>query len=241
MPFLHLDPALSTPIVSTAGAPLTSVGETLASLQEDLIEELGNRDPGSVKTAKWINRAYKYLASILDIKQLFASIQFNSTANQPIYQLPANVAWVRELSVVDPGNYPSGGYNLIPIDADTYRKLSDDDTNLPANYFREGNLLVLYPTPREVKTYALEARIRPAPLVNPTDSPIIPPEYHEALLLRAKHVAFRALKSYTESGIARNDMISDLRGVEDSDANEDAEIPRGVRPIRDQRDYNRLR
>jgi hypothetical protein len=242
MPYILLNPATAAAApASTAGAPLTSVGATLATLQADLREELGNRsDVDDPKAAKWINKAYQYLCSILTIKELFRELTINTVAAQPLYLIPTNVAFVRQVSLIDAVTYPvEGGIDLSPIDFDTYRKLPDDATNYPSAWFREQRMIVIYPTPRAVYPISIDFKVRPADLVNPTDSPIIPAEFHEALLLRAKHTAWRALKAFTEAGMARNDFVTDLGAVENTDAKE--EVFGSVRPVRSARDINRLR
>lgn len=242
MPFILLDPSTAAAApASSAGAPLSNVGETLGSFRADLLSELGNRAGADVATSKldkWINKAYEYVASILTIKELFASLQISLVAGQPLYLLPANVAWLRKLSVVDDFNYAEGGRQLLNIDAAMYRSLpvSSDE---PTNYFREGRMLVLWPTPKEARTLVVDFRVRVQDLTLETHSPILPPEFHDSILLRAKQVAMRALKDYQGSAVARSDFIADIKPLQDTDANEAGEEYRTLRPIRSKRDLYR--
>jgi hypothetical protein len=234
VPYVQLDSTLAAAAPTTnAGAPLTSLGDTLADFRSDLIQELGNRSDLAGGVDRYINKAYKYLCSVLTIKETFAEVLLNLVADQSLYNIPNSVAWVRSLSIQDTVNYPvAGGAKLVPMDLDEYRKLPDDTVNLPGNYFREQRIIGIYPTPRASYNVIMNFKVRPDPLVNDTDSPILPVDFHETLLLRAKHTAFRALKDYVAAGIARNDMVTDLRSIENTDAMEQGEIPSGIRPIR---------
>lgn len=244
MPYILLDPLVAAAApATTAGQPLTSVGETLSTLQTTLQEEMGNRgDVDAVKAAKWINTAYKYLCSVLNIKDLFPEVALSLTSGQSLYLIPSSVAWVKSIALVDAVNNPvNGGEPLTSIDDNTFRKLPEDTINFPSMYLRDQRLVAIYPEPRASYTAIMKFKVRPSDLVSSTDSPILPPEFHEALVLRAKHVGFRTLKNHVESGIARNDFATDIRSIEDADAMERNEMPMGVRPIRKASDFKRLR
>lgn len=244
MPYIVVNPltAAAAP-ATTAGAPKMSVGATLASLRADLLGELANRsDATPTKLNSWINKAYEYMCSILDLDDLKADAAFNLVADQPLYNLPEAAASVQGVRVIDTANYPiDGGINLTGMDFDLYSKLPNDTVGLPRAYFVKSRVLGIYATPRVTTSAVLSFKVRPDPLVADTDSPILPPEFHETLLLRAKHTAMRALKDYTGAGLARNDFVADIRAINDNDAATKAEVPHSVRPIFKASDLNRLR
>ena len=246
MPYIVLDPTTATVIpAGTLGVPRTSYGKTLADFRAELREELGNRSDiatNDVRVDNWINKAYRYVCSIITVKESFAPISFSLVAGQPLYLLPDAVSWVKDAALADTTDYPiSGGSPLTPMDLDTYRKLPENTQGLPefpTAYFREGRMLVIYPTPTAVQTVVLNVKVRPKPMTGTTDSPYLPEEFHDSILLRAKHVGFRALKAYTEAGIARNDFVSDIETLEDADSKE--EVQASVRPARSERDLRRM-
>ena len=244
MPYIVVNPASAAAApVTTAGAPKTSVGQTLADLREDLWEELAKRaDATPTLRDKWINKAYEFMCGILNLNDLKADVAFNLVAGQPLYNLPQAAAAVLGVHVIDDVNYPTdGGIDLVGMDYNLYLKLPSDDVGLPRSYFVESRVLGIYATPRETTSAVLSFKVRPDPLVLDTDSPILPVEFHETLLLRAKHTAMRALKDYTGAGLARNDFVSDIRAIQDNDARTQSEIPHSIRPARKASDLNRLR
>lgn len=236
MPYIALDPTLAAPAPAVIlGAPLTSVGETLDSLQTKLKQSLGNRaDATPALMAGWINEAYKHLASILKLRVLTGSFELPLTSSQPFYLLPAGVKSVTRMAVIDTDTYPEGGRALDKIDEHLWRRLADT-IDEPTGYFTSQRMLVVWPTPLSARTAVVDCIVRVQPLVNPTDSPVLPEDLHEALRLRARHVAFRDLRMYTDAAAAQNDFISTLKPLRDSDADEREEEYTTMTPIRKSR------
>lgn len=237
MPYIAFDPATAAAApASTLGAPLTSIGWTFADYQVRLLEELGNTaDATLVRRKLWINDAYKHLLGLLKMQEMKGTIEQATVAAQPLYLVPSNVRSVLRVGVIDDETYTTqGGRKLTLIDEHSYRMLPDTDAE-PVSYFRYGRMLVLYPTPDDVRTMIWEVVARPASLVDDTDSPIVPEEFHEAILLRAKHVGFRALRRYTDAAAAQNDFVSTIRFLRDAEADEEEDKQASVIPIRSAR------
>lgn len=232
MPFIAFDPtaAEAAPTVSL-GAPNTSVGETLASLQATMSLELGDRDDyDATRAAGWINKAYQQLAGMVDVNELMASFSGSLVVGQPLYLLPS-VAQVIGVSIIDATTYREGGIPLEMTDRDSYRAYRDLDGE-PLLYFRYNQLLVFYPTPLNIRTYSADVKVRPQPLVDPTDSPILPPEMHDALSLFAISRAMRALRDYKGAQLAYNDGLSSLRSLINNEAEESASMDSHFVPVR---------
>lgn len=247
MPFRALDPttAVAAP-VTTLGAPLTSVGETLSSLRSELFLQLGSRaDTDNPRLNKWLNWAYRNLAGMLKLGELKGSLRIDLVVDQPFYKVPIQVRSVINLSVRDSTRYYKGGINLLKSDEYEYRRYADNAATKPylspLNWFRFGRMLVVFPDPVYVLPVDMEFWIRPDDMVADTDSPILPPEFHEPLLLHARHRAFRSLRLYTEAKEAENDFLVALRPLIDNDAEEEAEAPRGLTVARKASDLTRVR
>lgn len=223
MPYTVLSESAAAVIPSAGvGDPLTSAGETLLSLRTELLLLLGSRNDVSPERAGlWINFSYIDLASSLDLDDLKGSLGFDLVAGQELYLLPDEVMATRDAAVIDTVTYGElGGRPLTKTDLSAYRLhsvLSDE----PREYFRERNLLVLWPTPKNIRTVALDFWIRPARLVDDTDSPILPYEWHEAILLNARKKGFAALLEFDKALAAENDFISLVRRKTDRDERED--------------------
>lgn len=223
MPYLVLDPSIAAaaPVV-TAGNPLTSTGETLLSLRNELRLMLGNRgDIPQTRYDLWLNQAYIDVATSLDIDVLRSSYGFTTVADQPFYMLPAAVFSTRGASLINTVLYPeTGGKPLEKSNLDEFRA-AKYVRDVPRSYFREGKMLVLWPVPDQAYTIAVDYVVRPSYMVNPTDSPILPLEFHEVILQAARQKGFAALLEFDKSVVANNDFVDLVRRKEDSGASED--------------------
>lgn len=235
MPYIVLDESLAETAESvTIGAPLTSVGMTFADFKTELAAELGSRTDvttASTRLALWINWAYRNVAAMLTIKELQGSFAQPVIDDQPFYALPVQVAWIRRVSVIDDTNFLAGGRELEMIDESAYRLLADLDDE-PTRYFRYRRMLVLWGTPDTSYDLSIDCRIRPDSLVDATDSPLLPEEFHESILLYSRYRAFRSLRLYSEATVALNDALAVLRPLLNTDAEEMDGAIQQVQPVR---------
>lgn len=234
MPFITLDPSTAVPApVTTIGDPLTNEGETLASLRAELKLSI-IREIEPQRLNKWINDAYLHLAGMLTVGEMFASLSIPTVVDQPLYLLPKVVAWIKQIPLNDPALYSVvGGKNMVMTDLAGYRDLPDYPstyTYAPQKWFRQGRLLALWPKPPTAAAVTVDFRIRPNKLTLETHSPILPEEFHEPLLLRARYVAFSRLKMFNEANLAQNDFVASLRDLVNTDAEEVAGKPASFYP-----------
>lgn len=236
MPFQVIDPAdaLAAPVTSI-GAPLTSVGETLASLLDELTAELADRTDldsallsDTERKTKLINWAYRHICSIINLPSLRGSIEFDITTDYDFYLVPTQVAVAKKFSVIDTTNYARGGIELEKIDLGLYRELPDSTLittfSEPTKWFPYDiagqRLIVVWPTPSNDRVAALDCKIRPTILEDPTDSPIIAEEYHEALLRGAMHRAEWIARNKAAAREEYNEMLTILRPIIDTEGDE---------------------
>lgn len=228
MPYVAIDPttAAAAP-VTTIGNPLVSQGETLATLRAELQLQIIRTGTGAddARYNKWINLAYRHVAAMVTLNEMMGSLAITTAASQPLYLLPQSVAWIKQIPLSDPSLFPySGGRNMGMIDLAGYRELPDvpawGNSFGPYKYFRFGRVLVLWPTPMAVKTVIIDFRVRPNDLTLDTHSPLLPQEWHEPILLRARYVAFRSLQMFDKSAIAQNDFVSCIRELINTDSEE---------------------
>lgn len=245
MPYTLLDPATAAAApITTIGAPLTSVGETLATMRAWLTNALSNRTtllPAQYNA--WINTAYRQITGMVKPLELDGNVQLALVANQPLYLLPANVAYTRDMSLADPTDFQSGGRPLEKIDLPKYRRLPSAPYGTismpPRSWFRFGRMAVIWPTPLAAYTAVLDCKCSILSLVNDTDSPILQQDLHFAIELLAKRVALRDLKAYQEAAIAQNDFLEYFRPLLNTDAEENADAEFTFQPAREAGDiYN---
>jgi hypothetical protein len=219
MPYIALNPAdgVAAPI-TTVGAPLTSEGVTLAEMRGQLNLMLGGRsDITNTTLDYWINAAYTDIASSLEIDELKASLAINLVVGKALYLLPKVVRAIRQVSVIDAVTYGDlGGRKLEKSDLAKYRR-SSNRSDEPTEYFREKDLLVLWPTPVAVRVLSLDIWIRPDKMVNDEDSPILPFEWHEVILKNARSKAHSDLREFSRAAMAENDFVNLVRRKDSPD------------------------
>lgn len=235
MPYIVLDPSAAEAAPSTtAGEPLTSTGKTLASMRTMVRTMMGGRsDITSAQIDEVINNAYIDIATSTEGKT--ASLLLQTVAGQPLYLLPAVVANIQSISLVD-DTLPEGGKKLDKKDKSYYRDKPVVDDDVPSFYFREGNLLVLYPTPDAVYDMAVDFRIRPIRLTDDTHSPILDDEWHETIELNARHKLFSILQEFDKTPQTNNEVTDLVRRRKGEEEGEDEnKLIRSSVPHRDPR------
>lgn len=252
MPFTVLDPSTAEAApVTSIGAP-GSDGMQLQDIREEILLDLQGRTDIVVgddytRLDRWINWGYLNMCQLLDIKELWASLAITTVADQPLYTMPAALAWIKKVVVDDPTEFVLlGGEELAEIDLDTYRGLPDSDEVdftplLPQSWFRYQRMAVLWPTPDAAYDLAIDCRIRPLPLTDPQDCPLLPEEFHEAIVYSALARAWRALRNPQAAAIAQNDALMVIRPLINTDAEERTAMHAGFAPARSRADLYRGR
>ncbi len=223
MPYIVLDQTLAKAApATTIGNPVQGQpGETLATLRTELMAQLlGRDDLTPTRSDRFINQGYTDLVTSLELPELNASLGITLDVDQPFYALPYVAMATENVSIVNTTNYASGGRPLSKIDKSKYRKLplkSDE----PDAFFREGGMIVLWPTPKTARTIALDFHIRPVWMTLDTHQPFLGVEWHEAILLASVWKALSGLKEYDKALIAKNEYQSYVAGRKDPVAAED--------------------
>jgi len=241
MPFGPISKSLAAAAGAfTAPAPLTSVGETRLSLETMLRDALNN--PTDIQFATkyqtWINQAYRDMASSLELPELEATYSLTTVASQPLYTIPAGVAYTKDAVLTDPTTYPNGGTPLRRIDLDYYRRLAEGTGYLQA-WFEHNGVYVIWPAPTGAQTVVFDVRVRPTDLTADNHSPILPVELHEGIYLLARHKALRDRREWKEAALARNDYVAFLRDRIDLRAQARVGSRAGLRPARSEYDLIR--
>ena len=234
MPYLVLDPTTAATAPTTViGAPLTSYGKTLDSMSSELLARLGGRaDIDASRITGWINDAYTSLAANLTIEELKSSIALPLVVDQPLYLLPECILTTISVANIDTTDFPTyGGNELEKKDLDWFLK-EPMWSGYPTSFFKQGQMLVIYPTPDDTYGLAVNFWIRPADLVATTDSPIFGREWHEAVLLGARYRAHSALLEWDMAQLAENEFINFVRRMPDKTAQEKTGQVGRVRIIR---------
>lgn len=225
MPFLALDPALAEPaVVTTLGAPIQGVGMSLAEFRGRLNLQLGGRpDITPPMLDQWINAAYIDVCSSLELNELSGSLALDLINSQSLYMLPAVVRAIKMVSVIDSDTYGElGGRSLTMTDLKAFRK-APDRVDEPTEYFRSGDILVVYPSPVSVRTLSLDIWIRPQKLLLDTDCPVLHEEWHEPILRNARTMAHSDLREFDKAAVTSNDYVEMVRRKESTEVLEEGD------------------
>lgn len=241
MPYLVLNPAIAqaAPVLAF-GAPETAathpMGKSLLGLRNRLILELGKRTDIPVPNwNEWINDAYLDLWTSLDLPDRRTSFGLTLTAGQPFYLMPPSVDGIRAVSATDT-DFTTVGGPLVNTDAASYRKLPIRSGD-PEQWFREKNMLVLWPTPSKAFAVSVDITLSPAPLVNDTDYPILEDKWHDALYRLAKARSWDAVQNDVKAGLNTNEaarLVSRRLSRDEEDS--ETKYPT-IRPVGTRRDF----
>lgn len=235
MPYIVLDPsAAEAAPATTAGEPRTNAGKTLASMRARVRMMMGGRfDLTNAQIDEAINDAYVDIATSTEGKT--ASLLLETVAGQPLYLLPSVVANIQSIALTD-SSLPEGGRKLDKRDKSYYRDKPIVDDDIPSFYFREGDLLVLYPSPDAAYDVAVDFRIRPIRLTDDTHSPILEDEWHETIELNARHKLFSILQEFDKTPQTNNEVVDLVRRRKGDEEGEDENrLIRSSVPHRDPR------
>jgi hypothetical protein len=245
MPFIVLDSAAAqaAPVVSFGAVETAAqhpAGKSLLALRTILKLELGQRpDIPDPIWNEWINDGYQDFYSTLRLPESKASFPLATVTSQPMYLMPPVVNYIRSISGADPMFTTQGG-ELTNIDEDSYRKLPVR-TGTPEYWFREKNILVLWPTPDQVFNLAVDITVKPAPLVADTDYPALEDKWHESLKMAAKYRAWTGVQNDTKSALTQNEMTRQIQRRGDAEADDKNTEYAGLRPVFRRTDITRLR
>lgn len=249
MPSYVLDPTIAqaAPVVAF-GQPeaigLHPFGKSLGAMRARLIKELGNRTDLAPagdysQIDEWINDSYSDLYASLDLPDANRSFSITLTVGQPFYLLPAVVDTVRDVSGVDASD-GSTTAALRKTDAFAYRKMPVR-LDQPTHWFREQQMLVVWPTPSAADILSVDCKITVAKLTDPATYPALNDKWHEALFKGAKYRGWEALQNDTKSLTTQNEMARLVKRKNEQVEGDQAETYPSFRPVFSERDIQRLR
>lgn len=246
MPYVALDPTLAAAAPAiTYGLPEAASkhprGKSLLSMRTRLRVELGNRSAVDLPDAtvdEWINDSYLDMTGGMEFAENKKSFSFTTVVGQPFYLLPTTVDGVRTVSGYDPST-DTVGTALEKSDAFKYRKRPTQDGD-PLEWFREQQMLVLWPTPDRVLTLTVDAKILYAKLALDTDYPAIEDKWHEALFQGAKARGWEALQNDTKAELSNNRQARLISRKDDMDGRDQDDMYPSMRPVFSRRDLMNL-
>jgi hypothetical protein len=205
-----------------------------------LILELGNRTdiPVSIWN-EWINDGILDLWTALDLPESKRSFEMQLRDGQMLYLLPATVDTVRNASVIDTED-ANNGLSLDKIDSPMYRKLPTA-CGAPTAWFREQNIIVVWPTPDDDYTLTVDAKVKPAKLTLDTQYPIFEDKLHEQVFNAAKARAWTGVQNDIKAQLTENRLAGQIQRRSDRDARDNENEYPTMRVVRSHKDIMRIR
>lgn len=75
---------------------------------------------------------------------------------------------------------------------------------IPTTWFKLGNVINVFPSPKDAMTVRLRYYATPTPLVNATDVPSIPAQFVELLVVGAAYRVLQVKDNYDQAGVLQN-------------------------------------
>ena len=242
MPYDLISPSAAVVVLSPElGAPLRDQGMTFRDFKKALSDMLGGRDDIDEDViARWVNFGYQDLCSMLDLDELRGSVSISTAIDSAQYYLPYTVRVIDTVGLYDSSPVFWGRSKSRPLakkDLAWYRA-QKDGSGQPFAFFTQGRVLVLYYTPNTVISLSVDCMIRPQPMANELDCPIIPDEWNEGILKAARQSAYSELEEFDKMVLAQNDKVSfvrskmNLRAANRVGMEASVSVPRNWRDIR---------
>lgn len=152
----------------------------------------------------WINEAQRYIAKNSLLRTQQNQYVFNTVVGTTSYTLPTDFARIIDIHYVPDSDVFE---EMTMIDRDS---IDVSTTGRPNSFVIVGNVIALYPTPDAIYQIQMRYSQLPPTLVNPTDVPQIPSEYHYLLETYALYKAYRRQNDYSAAQFHRAEFDRDF-------------------------------
>lgn len=187
---------------------------TFAELYAETRGMLGTRADFTVAQAKaYVNRAYKRLCNAFQYYEIDSTDTSKSTvANTATVAIPTGAREIISIKITGDTEY-----EIIPKTIDWYERqdTTTANTGVPVYYVRYGSNILFWPTPDDA--YALRVRYRglPADMSSDNDTPVIPAEWHDTIVMLAASYAAFALGMAQRGQELKNEALGMLSAIQE--------------------------
>lgn len=112
-------------------------------------------------------------------------VETTVVVNQPQYVLPQNFYKVHRIEVVLDGTFPNQSTRALEPITLNQQDLVSRTPSTPESYYLKRNRLIIWPAPDTARVMRLWYSYRVASMVNDSDVPDVPEEYHEFIAILA--------------------------------------------------------
>jgi len=177
----------------------------------------------------WINNAQVEIEKLL-IKS--GHSRYNLWVSTPLvvgqsdYVLPADFMKIQNLEIVLSGVPPNEALTpVLPITVNQ-KYLIDNGQSTPAVYRFRKNRIVIQPAPDTALLMRMEYTYLVANMVNPTDIPDVPTEYHEMIALLATSDGF--IKDGRQNPLLMTKIAAYMASLESDAQERNQDLPRSI-------------
>jgi hypothetical protein len=186
------------------------MGLSVNQIDTELTELLGidDDDYSSVTRLLWINRSFWEITAKFEFKEKEGSYTFNTVDGTSEYNVPVDIEALQGLSIVQSDGYTNSDLNRM--EQSHYQNVITSNPEaraIPERYYREGNKIILYPTPNDARTVTVKY-LKTLPDLLANGSVVLPQEWHELILFGAAYRGFLVMNDKVSADFYRNQQAN---------------------------------
>lgn len=186
------------------------MGLSVTQIDTELVELLGVDDDDASPTQRlqWINRSFWEITAKFEFREKEGSVTFSTVDGTSEYDVPVDIEALQGLSIVQDDGFTQA--DLGRMEKSYYQNVATSNPEAretPTRYYREGNKIILYPTPNDAKIVTVKyLKTLPDLLANGTV--VLPQEWHELILFGAAYRGFLVLNDKVSADFYRNQQAN---------------------------------
>ncbi len=153
----------------------------------------------------WINEGQRLIAKNSVLRTQVTTSTIATAASDPTYTLPTDFGRIIDIFYSPDEDVLEEVASEIDFD-----QLDQPSAGRPDRFIIIGDQITVYPTPDAVYTFTLRYNKLPPDLVNDTDVPQIPSEYHYLLETYALYKAYRRQNDYSAAQFHKQEFDRDF-------------------------------
>lgn len=180
----------------------------------------------------WIDEAVSEIATMIELDGQLASGSFSTAVGEAAYLLPVGISVVRHLALTA-GSVLNVA--LTKMDPRQYPVLREE-LGYPSSFFRQGKMLVLWPTPAASYEMTFTGLVEIQPMTSDLQLPAIDTEWYTPLIDMCISLAYSRLGETDLSAQYRNTCLASIRSKIDKRGKEQDGVISGVTAPRTHQD-----
>jgi len=179
------------------------------------------------------NRTLWALFNKYPFRETEKSVVWNTVAGERSYATPTLFEALRKISIEDPDSLAHIPLNRMTID--TYESVyinHEDAEGFPTDYVRDGNCVLLYPTPDDIYPITFKHWILLADIEDANPGFPLPLNWYEIVMYGAVSRGFLSIRNTTQAAEFENLQVKCINDTTPVEAKEEIDSPRAGVSVR---------